>query len=544
MWKKIPNNAAESKKKSGASQHASQSLPMTNRLALRILQIGAISVVLVVTTLHAFDLDRFFVPKELVLHLSAALAGLLMVAALWRLHVTRIDLLLAAFLILSALSALMATNRWLGLRALAVSASGVILFRIARALRDAGLARPLLHALALAVVVAAATSLLQTYGLNIEFFSATRAPGGTLGNRNFIAHVAAFGFPLLLLATLQAERRSGYLRWALGSALVFTTLVLTRSRAAWLAFAAVVIVIFAAMLFSSALRRDRRTWKRLGGIVVLAAGCVALSLVLPNALRWRGSNPYLESVKRVTEYSEGSGKGRLMQYGRSLLMAIRHPLFGVGPGNWPVVYPSRVPPNDPSLDQSNDGMTSNPWPSSDWIACIAERGLAAFVLLALVFFRLAKSGLRQLVNAIDAQEGLAAAALLGIVAGAIVAGTFDAVLLLSVPALLVWTALGALWIPEEGLPRPAWSAVLLVILALPIAGVVRSTSQLLAMDIYATHSDRAALVSAARIDPANYRLRLRLARMGGRARCENARAAHALFPSARAAADASRGCGK
>jgi O-antigen ligase len=517
---------------------------MTNRIALRVMQLGAIAVVLVVTTLHAFDLDRFFVPKELVLHLAATLAGLLMVGALWRLSVTRVDLLLAGYLVLSALSALMATNRWLGLRALAVSASGAILFRIARALRDAGLARPLLHALALAVVVAAATSLLQTYGLNIEFFSQTRAPGGTLGNRNFIAHVAAFGFPLLLLAALQAQRRSGYLRWAIGAALVFTSLVLTRSRAAWLAFAAVALVVVVAMLFSAALRRDRRTWKRLFGIVVVTAGCVGLSLVLPNALHWRGNNPYLESVKRVTEYSEGSGRGRLVQYGRSLLMAVRHPLFGVGPGNWPVVYPSHVPPNDPSLDQSNDGMTSNPWPSSDWIACIAERGVAAFVLLGLVFFRLAKNGLRQLIHANDAQEALVAAALLGIVAGAIVAGTFDAVLLLAVPAFLVWTALGALWIPEDAPPRPVWRIVLLAILALSIAGVVRSGSQLIAMDIYATHSDRAALANAARIDPGNYRLRLRLAHMGGRARCENARAAHALFPSARAAADASRGCGK
>ena len=64
----------------------------------------------------------------------------------------------------------------------------------------------------------------------------------------------------------------------------------------------------------------------------------------------------------------------------------------------------------------------------------------------------------------------------------------------------------------------------------------------MAMDIFATHSDRASLLRAAQIDPGNYRLQLRLARMGGRTRCEHARAAHALFPTARAAADAARGC--
>jgi O-antigen ligase len=517
---------------------------MTNRLAMRIIQIGAIAVVLAVTTFHAFDLDRFFVPKELVLHLTAVLAGLLVMHLLWRMAVTRVDLLLAGYLVLSALSALMATNRCLGLRALAVSASSVLLFWIARALRDAGLARPIVGALALAVVIAAITSLLQTYGLNIDLFSETRAPGGTLGNRNFVAHVAAFGFPLLLLGALRARLRGGYLRWGAGAAIVIASLVLTRSRAAWLAFAAVAIVLLMAMLLSRPLRHDGQTWRRLAGIVLLAAAGVGIALFLPNALHWRGNNPYLESVRRVAEYSEGSGRGRIVQYAQSLLLAAHHPLFGVGPGNWPVEYPARAPRNDPSLDQTNDGMTANPWPSSDWIACIAERGIAAFVLLALAFLRMATSGVRQLTRAIDPDEAFASAALLAIAAGAVVAGTFDAVLLLAVPAFLVWTSLGALWIPEQPAPSGVWRFAVIAVVVLSIAGVARSTAQLMAMDIFSTTSDRASLSRAASIDPGNYRLRLRLARMGGRARCEHARAAHALFPSARAAADASRGCGK
>ena len=74
-------------------------------LALRVVQAGAIAVVVAVTTFHAFELDRFFVPKELVLHLAAALAGLLAIRALWRMSVTRVDLLLAGYLGLSAFRA-------------------------------------------------------------------------------------------------------------------------------------------------------------------------------------------------------------------------------------------------------------------------------------------------------------------------------------------------------------------------------------------------------------------------------------------------------
>jgi O-antigen ligase len=461
---------------------------------------------------------------------------------LWRMSVTRVDLLLAGYLALSALSALMATNRWLAMRALVVSASSILLFWIARALREAGLARSLLAALAFAVVVAAATSLLQTYGLDIELFSVNRAPGGTLGNRNFVAHVAAFGFPLLLLCALRAHRRGTYLRWAIASAFVVTALVLTRSRAAWLAFSVVMLVFIVAVIISVPLRRDRGIWKRLIGVIIIAAACVALSLVLPNALRWHGRNPYLDSVRNIAEYSEGSGRGRLVQYGHSLMMTIRHPLFGVGPGNWPVEYPVRAARSDPSLDQNDRGMTANPWPSSDWFACISERGIAAFVLLALAFFRLTVSGLRQLRRAIDAQEALAAVAFLGVIAGAAVAGTFDAVLLLAVPALLVWTALGALWIPQEMSPRPVWRFVVIAVILLSIAGVVRSASQIVAMDIYEAHSDRASLERAAQIDPGSYRVQMRLARMRGRARCAHARAAHALFPTALAAAAEARGC--
>jgi O-antigen ligase len=503
-------------------------------------QVGAIGVVLVATTFQTFDLDRFLVPKELVMHVSALLAALLLFAALWRMGTTRIDLLLSAYLALSALSALMATNRWLALRALTLTASGIALYRIGRALRDAGLAQPLLTALALAVVMAAVTALLQTYGLHIALFPENRAPGGTLGNRNFAAHVAAFGLPLVMLAALQSSRR--YFNWTFGAALVVASLVLTRSRAAWLAFAAVMVVLFVAMLISAPLRRNAVIWRRLAGIVLIACAAVALSLVLPNSLRWRGNNPYLQSVTHVAEYSEGSGHGRLVQYRESLLMALRHPLFGVGPGNWPVVYPSHVPADDPSLDQSNDGMTANPWPSSDWIAFISERGWAAFALLALVFFLLAGKGFRRLREAVDAPDALAAASLLAIVAGAVVAGTFDAVLLLAVPAFLVWMALGALDISAETVARPAAKIALVGIVILCGAGVFRSGAEVIAMDIFSARGDRASLSRAAEIDPGNYRLQLRLARIGGRARCAHAGAAHALFPSARAAADASRGC--
>ena len=507
------------------------------RLALRVVQIGAMAVVVVVAALHVFELDRFFIPKELVLHLTALIAGLLVV----RTRLTRIDLLLASYLLLSVVSALFATNPWLAIRAVAISVSGVVIFWIARALREAGLERALLGALAAAVVLAAITCLLQTYGIDLVLFSENRAPGGTLGNRNFVAHIAAFGLPLVLLAALRARSGGAFLTASLGVMIVTASLVLTRSRAAWLAFAAMLVVFLIALIVSSPVRRDGRTWRRVMAIVVMAGCGVAAALLLPNTLRWRSDNPYLETVKRVADYQGGSGRGRLVQYQQSLRMAVRHPLLGVGPGNWSVEYPEHAVRDDPSMSDSDGGMTTNPWPSSDWVAIVTERGLLAAALLALAFLGIAMAGLKQLTRALDAEEGLLAAALLGTLVGAIVTGLFDAVLLLAVPTLIVWAALGAMFVPNT--PTRRVPVVLLIAIAIAALGTARSAMQLTAMQIYATRSDRPSLTRAAQIDPGNYRLRLRLARMGRRQqRCEHARAAHALFPNAHAARDVSRGC--
>lgn len=521
------------------------------RTALRILQFGAVAVVLIAFTYKPFELDRYFVPKELVLHLTALSAGFLTVRTFRRTTFTWIDLLLVVYLALGLVSAATATNIWLGLRALTVSTSGIAIFWAARALREVGLARPLVTALAVATVLGAMTSLLQTYGVNSDFFSINRVPGGTLGNRNFVAHLAAFGLPMVLLTALRASKPRQFFVGLAGVTVVTATLVLTRSRAAWLAFAAVLVVLFAAMLLAPAIRRHGGTWRRLGLTAVVSGVGVAAALLIPNQLNWRSDNPYLESITGVANFQEGSGAGRLVQYRQSFSMLMTQPILGVGPGNWPVEYPDHAARRDPSLDRSEPGTTSNPWPSSDWVAFASERGLPAAILLALALFGIAWRALRQLFGARDAEEALAAAALLATLLAASVSGAFDAVLLLALPTLLVWAALGALGYPSTRplrfISTKTQGRALIALALLAGLGALRSTSQLIAMGIY-THGNARALVNAARIDPGNYRVRVRLARGGSginrAARCSHAHAAHDLFPNAAAARDLSRSCGR
>ena len=123
------------------------------RLALHLVQLGLVLVVLIALPYKTFDLDRFFVPKELVLHATAVIAAFLCLSGRRRLELSFSDICIAGFLVLSLLSAIFAQNWWLAGRALAITVSGALLFWVGITLRAAGLQRQVLSAVAVAVVV-------------------------------------------------------------------------------------------------------------------------------------------------------------------------------------------------------------------------------------------------------------------------------------------------------------------------------------------------------------------------------------------------------
>jgi O-antigen ligase len=516
-----------------------------DKLALRILQFGGPAIVLAATPYKAFDLDRYFVPKELVLLGCAAVAAFVIATRLARLSLTTVDLALVVFLVAGLGSAVMATNPWAAERSLAISAAGAALFWSAAAIRRAGKARPLIVALAWAVVIGALTSLAQAYGVRTEYFSLNRAPGGTFGNRNFVAHLCAIGAPVLVYVTVTARRRAGVVGGILGALCVAAVLVMSRTRAAWLAvIVAVGAVVFAAMM-SGGRWRGINTLNRL---VVLGVGAVigaAAAIVLPNRLEWKSDTPYLDSAVGLVNYKEGSGHGRLVQYSNSLHMTEANPLLGVGPGNWPVVYPKYASRGDPSLAQE-EGTTANPWPSSDWIAYVSERGLIGFAALMVVLGGLVRRAIadirspRPSPELADSERVLMSIALIGTLAATVVVGSFDAVLIVAVPAFIVWTLAGAL-VPLSDrivVARP-WIRIVAISVTIVCGcfAVARSAAQLAAIAMFSSSSRITAIERAARLDPGSYRLHLKLAEAYvARGECPRAkpeaRIARALLPNA------------
>ena len=123
---------------------------MADRIAGVLLGAGLVAVALAAYPHKMFELDRYFVAKELVLHLVALLCLLIVLVRRRTMLVDTADRLMAAFLVWSALSAIFTTNHWLAQRALGVSVASAIVFWTARRLGANGMYRQILVATAVA----------------------------------------------------------------------------------------------------------------------------------------------------------------------------------------------------------------------------------------------------------------------------------------------------------------------------------------------------------------------------------------------------------
>ncbi|MGH7499200.1 MAG: O-antigen ligase family protein [Gemmatimonadales bacterium] len=522
------------------------------RAALTVIQIAAAAIVIAALPYPLFELDRYTIPKELILETAALMAGLLCLASARRLSVMVVDAPIAGYLVLSTLSTILAANGWLAFRALGVSLAGATLFWCGRTLTRAGLRRPLLAALAFAIVLGAVTALAQAYGLiDSSLASLSRAPGGTFGNRNFMAHLVALGLPLLLFLALEARDRVRFSLGAAGVALSAAALVLSRSRAAWLAAAIGGVFLVVEGLWIGGLWADTRLRRRVLQLTGVAVAGLVLALILPNRLNWRSESPYLDSLTGVTNYKEGSGRGRLIQYGNTIDMAVHHPVLGVGPGNWPVFYPRFMSAGDPSYD-ADDIIPTNPWPSGDWMAVASERGFLALILLALVGVSTALGAWTRLRHGSASQPALTDLTIVATMIALAVVGSFDAVLLLPVPTFFAAVIVGALAasarpIREVTLTSTSrrWALAVAAVAGLLFVG--RGAAQTVAMSLYDTGKLRT-MELAARVDPGSYRIHMLLGGIWLRAgKCDRARphaqAAQELFPNHPAPTRILRSCG-
>jgi O-antigen ligase len=489
----------------------------------------------------ALGYDQFAVPKETVVAVAPVAAAAVAALSGGPLRVTPVAGCLAGFLLISAVGLAAATSAFLAWRSLLLSAGGALAFVTAQRLVELGHRRALLCAVGAAAVVGAASILLEAHGLLAGLSMSGRGPGGTEGNRNYMAHALVAVSPLLLVGAARARGRA---RVVLIGALVVVVMavVLSRSRGAYLAGTAALVVATAGLLV--------RGHRRRVAIPLLACAVAVLAAVaMPNRLSWRAARPYAATLAALTDYRAGTGRGRLIQYRNTLAMIADAPLLGVGPGNWSVAYPAHASRHDPS-HQPMAIQPVNRLPSGDWIGLAAERGIAGLLCVLAAGLLIARSCCSALRRA-GAPHGELAVVCLAALAATAVAGSFDAVLSRPTPLLLAATLIGASAPPMRAMAsvrRPRLVAALLVAALLAaVAHLSALVEATLHHRSYRAGGDVAALERAAAATPGDFRLQAQLALHWSRkGRCERAtgpaRRALASYPSLAAARQALRGC--
>lgn len=285
------------------------------------------------------------------------------------------DLCLLAYLGWVLLSALLTVRLWtVGVTVLASDCVGVLLyFAAARVAREREGARRLLDAILAVAVIVAAVALVEAIWGWLPW-PGTRRPYSTLGGRNPVACYAAIGLAIAAGRGLLAPS----LARIVCVILLGTVMVLTRCRGVWLG-TTLAAAFVAALVMPRPTGRGSRVpvpgWK---AMLMALAVAVVLAVALPwPGLRWKESDPFLSTLRRIGEYDRGSGRARVDQHAIGAAALAAHPLLGVGPGQWGDALSSFA---------HAAGQHAHPYrppetPGSDLLRIAVEAGLPAFAFL-------------------------------------------------------------------------------------------------------------------------------------------------------------------
>ena len=350
---------------------------------------------------------------------------------------------------LGAPYALDALARWASLFGLACGASALDAAPRAR--------RLVVDAATTGAAAVAAIGLMQHLELWPLGIPVISTPGSTFGNRNLGAEVMAMSLPLALGAaaasTTGGQRAEPAAFAGVALALELAYLGVTRTRGAWVG-AGCGLATTAILLVRTGPARPR--WSRRS--VAIAAGAVALAAlaaIVPGRYNPRDAG----DAKRYSGLAEVIEEGfdarstalrtRLGLWRRTTTMIADYPLLGVGPGNWPVVFPRYAEPG-----ATQDGVLSATLvprqAHEDWLERAAETGVLGLGALGLLAAGAVKSVRRRLQRVDDAARVATCAAAGSLVA---LAGLAFASFPLEMPGTLALSGLALGLIAPAPSPR-------------------------------------------------------------------------------------------
>jgi O-antigen ligase len=217
----------------------------------------------------------------------------------------------------------------------------------------------------------------------------------TYGNHNHLAGYLEMATPLTLGLFLVGYRHGVVSILVYLSFLLLIALVLTLSRGGWMS----ALMGFAFMAFALL---TSRYFQRKKLLMALIGGSLALALIV------LASTPVVERVRTVMEKEEeASLYSRVLVWGGVMHMMGDHPLLGIGPGTFPIVFTQYQPP----------GFASRYfYAHNDYLHFTSEVGLPLIVIISWMVIALYRKGFKKLKDPSRLVRGTTLGAMSGITA--------------------------------------------------------------------------------------------------------------------------------
>ena len=228
--------------------------------------------------------------------------------------------------------------------------------------------------------------LLSFIGIAQYYFNYSQIPGGsgwpygTMANGNLFSSALFLFLPFILYGLFSF---TGYWRTIANISLsvVFLNIILTQTRAVWVAIIIAVVVIFLFLIviygktiFSKFIRfnANRRIAQTIFILLLTSTvGILSINHLGSEMTQWRVSG----------ERKEQSDKERLIMWEKSIDMIMDSPFLGVGKGNWKIQFPV----HGTEGIRAETGYTNFQRPHNDYLWVLTETGIFGFLSYSMIF---------------------------------------------------------------------------------------------------------------------------------------------------------------
>lgn len=199
---------------------------------------------------------------------------------------------------------------------------------------------------------AAIYGILQTSGIDFVDWTFKRSPLSTFGRRNFAAEYLVMIFPYLYTLIFISRKKERFI-YLFISVFLFIHLVLTFTRASWIAF------VFSSLFFFFSIKK---------------IPSFSLKKIITFLLFFLLISPIFSQVKK---FGKGSVKSRILIWKTTLKMSKDHFLTGIGPGNFQIIYPLYAGKQKDSLLPTTINIRNV---HNDYLEVLVETGIIGLLL--------------------------------------------------------------------------------------------------------------------------------------------------------------------